>query len=163
MTTRRFNPYLHATWIAKSLVGDKSYLWPYHFKANHQGYPRAPSDFDSARWRMNHTELLNEVADRLEQQGCVVHIEHQNRFWIESPNSGVVISGTPDIIAVHPDGRAVIYDVKTGQPGASHTVQVQLYMYLVPRVPGSRWKDKRPSTERSCTATAARSRSQRPA
>ena len=91
---------------------------------------------------MDHTELLNELADKLEQQGCEVHIEHQNGFRVESPRSRVVISGTPDIIAVHPDGRAVIYDVKTGQPSASHTAQVQLYMYLVPRVPGSRWQGR---------------------
>ena len=120
MTTRRSNPYLHATWVAKALVGDKSCLWAYWYKANNQGYTKVPSDFDSARWMMQHTELLNELVEQLEQQGCEVHIEHQNGFWLESPRSGVVISGTPDIIAVHPDGRAVIYDVKTGQPGASH-------------------------------------------
>ena len=142
MTTRRSNPYLHATWVAKALVGDKSCLWAYWYKANNQGYTKAPSDFDSARWMMQHTELLNELVEQLEQQGCEVHIEHQNGFWLESPRSGVVISGTPDIIAVHPDGRAVIYDVKTGQPGASHTAQVQIYMYLVPRVPGSRWNGR---------------------
>ena len=142
MTVKRPNVYLHATWIAKALVGEKNCLWSYWYKSNNQGYAKAPSDFDSARWMMAHTELLNELAEQLEQQGCQVFIEHQNGFRLESPRSGVVISGTPDIIAVHPDGRAVIYDVKTGQPGASHTAQVQLYMYLVPRVPGSRWQGK---------------------
>ena len=120
MTIRRFSPYLHATWIAKALVGEKNCLWSYWYKSNNQGYAKAHSDFDSARWMMAHTELLNELAEQLEQQGCKVFIEHQNGFRSESPRSGVVISGTPDIIAVHPDGRAVIYDVKTGQPGASH-------------------------------------------
>ena len=49
----------------------------------------------------------------------------------------------PDIIAVHPDGRAVIYDVKTGQPGAApQPRRCTLYMYLVPRVPGSRWNGR---------------------
>ena len=142
MTFKRTNTYLHATWISKALVGDKSCLWAYHFKANNKNYSKAPSDFNSARWQMDHTELLNELADKLEQQGCEVFIENQNGFWLESSRSGVVISGTPDIIAVHPDGRAVIYDAKTGQPGAAHTAQVQLYMYLVPRVPGSRWKGR---------------------
>ena len=143
MAIRRPNTYLHATWIAKTLVGDKNCLWAYYSKGSHQGYtkaPSAPSDFDSARWMMEHTELLNDFADKLEHQGWQIHIEHQNGFWLESPLSCVVISGTPDIIAVHPHGRAVIYDVKTGQPGAAHTAQVQLYMYLVPKVPGSRWR-----------------------
>ena len=142
MTIPRSNPYLHVSWLSKALVGEKNCLWSYWYKANNQGYAKAPSDFDSARWMMAHTQLLNELAEQLEQQGCQVFIEHQNGFRSESPRSGVVISGTPDIIAVHPDGRAVIYDVKTGQPGASHTAQVQLYMYLVPRVPGSRWKGR---------------------
>ena len=142
VTTRRPNPYLHASWLSKALVGDKSCLWAYWFKANNQGYAKAPSDFNSARWQMEHTELLNELAERLEQLGCQIFIEHQNGFRVESPRSGVVISGTPDIIAVHPDGRAVIYDVKTGSPSASHTAQVQLYMYLVPRVPDSRWQGR---------------------
>ena len=142
MTVKRPNTYLHATWIAKCLVGEKSCLWSYWYKANNQGYVKAPSDFDSARWMMEHTELLNDLVEQLERQGCEVHIEHQNGFWLKSPRSGVVISGTPDIIAVHPDGRAVIYDVKTGQPSASHTAQLQIYMYLVPRVPRSRWKSR---------------------
>lgn len=89
---------------------------------------------------MEHTALLDDLVAKLELQGCQVFIERQNDFRVESRNSGVVISGTPDIIAVHPDGRAVIYDVKTGQPSASHTAQVQLYMYLVPRAQDSRWR-----------------------
>ena len=44
------------------------------------------------------------------------------------------------MIAVHPDGRVVIYDVKTGQESASHTAQVQLYMYLIPRAQDDRWR-----------------------
>ena len=127
MTTRRANPYLHATWVAKALVGDKSSLWAYWFKANNQGFAKVPSTFDSARWNMEHTQLLDELAAKLEVQGCQVFIERQNDFRVESRRSGVVISGTPDIITIHPDGRAVIYDVKTGQPSASHTAQVQLY------------------------------------
>ena len=140
MSTRRSNPYLHATWVAKALVGEKSFLWAYWYKANNQGYAKTLSDFDSARWNMEHTELLNELVEQLERQGCQVFIERQNAFRVESRRSRVVIRGTPDVIAVHPDGRAVIYDVKTGQPGASHTAQVQIYMYLVPRARESRWK-----------------------
>ena len=44
------------------------------------------------------------------------------------------------MIAVHPDGRKVIYDAKTGQESASHIVQVQLYMYLLPRSQTKRWR-----------------------
>ena len=51
--------------------------------------------------------------------------------------------GTPDIIAVHPDETVKIYDAKTGQESASHIVQVQLYMYLLPKAQIERWRDKK--------------------
>ena len=46
------------------------------------------------------------------------------------------------MIAVHPDGRVVVYDVKTGQESASHVAQVQLYMHLIPRSQDDRWRGK---------------------
>ena len=51
-----------------------------------------------------------------------------------------MVGGTPDIIAIHPDGRTVIYDAKTGQESASHIAQVQLYMYLLPKAQIERWR-----------------------
>ena len=140
MTRPRTNPYLYLTWIPRYLTGEKSCLWAAWFKANFQNYEKMPSDFDSAKWNMEHTDLLTELVDRLEEQGCQVFIESQNSFKVESPRSGFVISGKPDVIAVHPDGRVVVYDVKTGQESASHVAQVQLYMYLLPKAQGARWR-----------------------
>ena len=134
MTRTRSSPYLHVTWIAKYLVGEKNCLWAAWFKSNHQGYAKVPSNFDSARWNMEHTDLLNELIAELEKQGCEIFIERQNEFRVLSARSGTVISGRPDIIAVHPDGNAKIYDVKTGRLLDSHVAQVQLYMYLISRV-----------------------------
>ena len=99
-----------------------------------------PSDFDSARWNMEHTDLLNELVAELEERGCELFIERQNSFRVESPRSGAVVGGKPDLIAVFPDGRTVVPDVKTGQKSASHIVQVQLYMYLLPLSNLTRWK-----------------------
>ena len=140
MTRPRPNPYMYATWIARYLVGEKSCQWAAWFKTNNQGFDRVPSTFDSARWNMEHTDLLNELADRLEARGCRLYIERQNEFKTESPNSGLVIHGRPDIIAVDPEGRTTIYDVKTGQESDSHVAQVQIYMYLVPKAKGGRWR-----------------------
>ena len=140
MSRPKSAPYLYVTWIARPLVGEKNCLWATWFKANNQGYAKVPSDFDSARWNMEHTDLMNKLVEKLEGQDCQVFIENQNSFRVESPRSGVVISGKPDVIAVHPDGRVVIYDVKTGQESASHTAQVQLYMYLIPRAQDDRWR-----------------------
>lgn len=141
MPELRPNPYMFATWISRPLVGEKNCQWAPWFKANFQDYARVPSTFDSAKWNMEHTELLYEFAERLEARGCQLFIERQNEFRAESPHSGMIIHGRPDIIAVGPDGRATIYDVKTGRESDSHMVQVQLYMYLVPRAQNSRWCD----------------------
>ena len=140
MTRPRRNPYMHITWIARPLVGERSCLWAPWYKTNNQGFQKVPSTFDSARWNMDHTDLMNELADRLEARGCRLFIERQNDFRTESPNSGMVISGRPDIIAVDPEGRATIYDVKTGQETDSHVAQVQLYMYLMPKAKNGLWR-----------------------
>ena len=163
-TTRpRPNPYMYATWIARYLVGEKSCQWAAWFKTNNQGFDRVPSTFDSARWNMEHTDLLNELADRLDARGCRLYIERQNEFKTESPNSGLVIHGRPDIIAVDPEGRATIYDVKTGQESDSHVAQVQIYICTC--CPGRRADDgaARPSTAGWCIRTARRRRCRRPA
>ena len=141
-TKPRSAPYLYVTWIPRYLTGEKSCLYAAWFKANHQGYAKMPSDFDSAKWNMEHTDLMNELVAELEERGCEIFIEKQNSFKVESARSGVVVGGTPDVVTVHPDGRAVIYDAKTGQESASHIVQVQLYMYLLPKAQIERWSEK---------------------
>ena len=141
MAYARRSPYLHATWISRYLTGDKSCLWACWFKANYQGYDRMPSDFDVARWTMEHTDLLNKLIADLEEQGCELFIEHQNGFRVESSRTGAVIGGRADLIARFPDGRTVVYDAKTGQEAASHIAQVQLYMYLLPKSDLTKWRE----------------------
>ena len=140
MARPRSAPYLYVTWIPRYLTGEKSCLWAAWFKANNEGYAKMPSDFNSAKWNMEHTDLMNELVERLEEQGYQVFIESQNSFKVESPRSGVVISGKSDVVAVNPDGTTVIYDAKTGQESATHVVQVQLYMYLIPRAQDDCWR-----------------------
>ena len=78
------------------------HLYAAWFKANHQGYKKMPSDFNSAKWNMEHTDLMNELVEELEERGCQIFIERQNSFRVESARSGVVVGGTPDIIASPP-------------------------------------------------------------
>ena len=49
------------------------------------------------------------------------------------------VAGKPDLITMHPDGRATVYDVKTGLVRGARQSQGKLYMYLLPRVKGTRW------------------------
>ena len=141
MTTPRANPYVYVTWVPRYLVGDKVCAWACWYKANNRSYEKAQSDFDLAKWQMEHTDLMNKLVDELEQQGCEVFIEHQNSFKAVSSHSGMVISGKPDLVARFPDGRTVIYDAKTGQESPAHVLQVMIYMYLLPRSQDGRWRD----------------------
>ena len=70
MTRARTNPYMYVTWIPRYLTGEKSCLWAAWFKANFQNYEKRPSDFDSAKWNMEHTDLMNKLVDSLEEQGA---------------------------------------------------------------------------------------------
>ena len=115
------------------MVGENSCEWAAWFRAHYTNFRRAPDDFDSAGWQMNHTALLNEVRDRLQTEGRTVFIEKQNRFVLRGTSA--TLGGKPDLIALSGD-KGVIYDVKTGQPSASDHVQVMTYMYAVPRALG---------------------------
>ena len=133
MANRRDQPYIWVTWLTKLLVGKNSCEWAAWFRAHYTNFRRAPDDFDSAGWQMNHTALLNEVRDRLQTEGRTVFIEKQNRFVLRGTSA--TLGGKPDLIALSGD-KGVIYDVKTGQPSASDHVQVMTYMYAVPRALG---------------------------
>ena len=100
--------------ISRYLTGDKSCLYAAWFKANHQGYAKISSDFNSAKWNMEHTDLMNELVAELEERGYEIFIKRQDFFKVESSRTGAVIGGTPDIITVHPDRTVKIYDAKTG-------------------------------------------------
>ena len=90
---------------------------------------------------MRHTLHLHELADRLEEQGCRVFLEDQNWFETKGKESGSIVRGQPDLIALNPDGAATIYDVKTEQDMDSDDVQVKLYMFFLPLSEHPRWKD----------------------
>ena len=130
---RRRGPYIWATWLTKLLVGENSCEWSVWFRAHYKNYRKAPDNFDSVTWIMNHTEMLNDVKSGLEKEWNCVFTERQNYFNLRG--SSATIAGTPDLIALTGD-RGVIYDVKTGQPTASDHVQVMTYMYAIPRALG---------------------------
>ncbi len=133
MTEPRSGPYIWVTWLSKLLVGDRSCEWATWFKAHHKNYDRSPSPFDVVTWQMNHTALLNDVRAGLELDGNRVLSEDQNYFNLRG-NSGAVLGGKPDLVIMREDGAGVIYDIKTGQPRASDTAQVMIYMYALPYV-----------------------------
>ena len=116
--------------LATTLSGENSCEWAIWFKAHPQSWERVPSDFDQAKWMLDHTALLNERIANWTVGGHDVDIEVQNRFELHSRTA--TLAGRPDIIARRED-EAVIVDAKTGQESASHTVQVMIYLYAIPK------------------------------
>ena len=130
MARAREHPYIWATWLSRLLAGESSCEWSSWFRAHYQEWERAPSDFDSARWMMDHTGLVNQARESREKLGYTVYTENQNSFRLRGKFA--TLAGKPDLIAVK--GRdAVIIDAKTGRPSPHHAVQVLTYMYAVPR------------------------------
>ena len=130
--SRQDGPYIWVTWLTKLLVGENSCEWSAWFKAQHEGWSweKQPNTFDAVTWRMKHSAHV--AANRLqwEDQGYVVFTEEQNSFVLRGRSAK--LAGKPDLIVKKGD-EALVVDVKTGRPVPSHSVQVMLYMYAVPR------------------------------
>lgn len=141
------------SWISTLVAGEKNCDWAMWFKA-HYKYDKNPSDFNLAKWTIQHTQLIRSRRDALERLGYKVYIEDQNSFKVilemrlptyqdESETIRVTISGKPDIIAIGKEEDArmtdvmhdcrMVEDCKTGSCKTSDHVQVMIYMLLVPK------------------------------
>ena len=130
MAQLRDSPYIWTTWLARLLAGEASCEWAGWFRAHYEGWARPPSDFDSARWMLEHTALVNQARESREQLGYKVYTENQNSFRLKGKVA--TLAGKPDLIAVRGQD-AVIIDAKTGRSSPYHAAQVLTYMYAVPR------------------------------
>ena len=130
MACPRESPYIWATWIARLLAGESSREWAAWFRAHYQDWVKPPSDFDSAKWMMDHTDLVNRARESREKLGYTVYTENQNSFRLQGATA--TLAGKPDLIAVK-GNDLVIVDAKTGKPSPHHSVQVMTYMYAVPK------------------------------
>jgi len=122
MGTPRTEPYIWTTWLTKLLVGEESCEWGAWFKAHSQSYDKVPDTFDRTKWQIEHTALLRDIREKLERQ---------NNFRVRSRQSGIVLGGQPDLIAIK-GNSGLICDAKTGQARASDHVQVMIYMWAIP-------------------------------
>ena len=85
---------------------------------------------------MQNTRRRHDLRDRLEADGYTVSTERANSFMLQG-NSGALVSGQADLVAVALDGHVTVYDVKTGAQRDSDVAQVMIYMYALPLVAGS--------------------------
>jgi hypothetical protein len=130
MTVKRKQPYVWATWLSKVMAGEQACIWASWFKAHYQDYPKVPSDFDLARWNLEHTHLLVRTRGELSVPGMEIRVEGQNAFRYRYP-SGAILAGKPDMVIIE-DGEVLVLDCKTGRPRVSDQIQVQIYMAVLP-------------------------------
>ena len=129
---RSKGPYIWTTWLTKLLTGEASCEWAGWFQSQHDSktWMKVKADYDSTKWQMDHTALLNRTRDRLDDEGYTVSVEGQNSFHLRGKCA--TLGGKPDLIAVR-DAEVLVVDAKSGQPRDSHLAQVILYMYAVKR------------------------------
>jgi CRISPR/Cas system-associated exonuclease Cas4 (RecB family) len=128
---RRSEPYIHPSWLAKYLSGDRQCLYAMYGQANYK-LPKPDSDFDLEGYKLQHQEALDTYAEQLRQEGYTVHTEDVNAFKLTS-RIGAVISGQPDIIAIRGD-EVLVVDIKTGRKASKDIAQVKVYMAIIPAV-----------------------------
>ena len=141
MTEKRDKPYIWISWLAKYIAGETMCEWSVWFKAHHT-YEKMPSDFDLAKWMVDHVALLRKRAELLTNDGWIVHIEDQNSFKIETESC--IVAGKPDIVSnrtpiagrTDPVYQYVVEDCKTGKRRLSDHTQVALYMYFLKKIQG---------------------------
>jgi CRISPR/Cas system-associated exonuclease Cas4 (RecB family) len=130
--SRRQQTYIHPSWLAKALAGDRQCMFSLHTQANYF-IPKADNGFDAQGYKLKHQAALTQYAKELKTEGYTVYTEGSNNFWYET-KFGAVISAQPDIVAVRGD-EVIVPDIKTGKElKASDIAQVKLYMALIPAV-----------------------------
>ncbi len=132
MALPREHPYIWSTWLSRLLAGEAHCEWAGWFRAHYQDWTRPASDFDSARWMLDHTDLVKQARESREALGYEVFTENQNSFRLRGRYA--TLAGKPDLIAVK-GNDAVIIDAKTGKTSPHHVVQVMVYQYAVPKAP----------------------------
>ena len=98
MAIQRPSPYIWVTWLAPYLVGEKSCEWSGWFRAQHKSgtWNKVPSDFNTANWLEDHTDLLKRWGDCYRGKNMTVSIENQNSFHLKGKTAE--LAGKPDLI-----------------------------------------------------------------
>ncbi len=127
----RERPFVWVTWLPRLMSGANHCEWASWFRTQHEGssWRHAPTTFDHTRWALDHTALLRAEQKRLEAEGATVRSERQNQFRLHGWHA--ILSGMPDLVSLR-DRKVLVHDVKSGQPHASHAIQVMLYMWALP-------------------------------
>jgi hypothetical protein len=142
MTKPRDGLFIPVKWLASLMAGEENCQWGPWFKAHYAGYDQLPSDFQMASWTAEHTVLLDTIIKQRSQLSEGVFKEEQNNFKLPVKGKpGMKLSGKPDLVTVDAAGLCRVFDAKTGMPRQSDTIQVMLYMMLLPHLSAYRGKE----------------------
>ena len=61
MATKRDGVFVWITWLSRVMAGEQNCEWASWFKAHYEKYDKAPSDFDTAKWNIEHTLQLRRL------------------------------------------------------------------------------------------------------
>src|SRR5207249_12022741 len=61
MAEKRDGVFVWITWLARVMVGEQNCEWASWFKAHYENYDKAASDFDTAKWNIDHTRQLRRL------------------------------------------------------------------------------------------------------
>ena len=89
-----------------------------------------PSEFDNAKWMLDHTALLNREREKQRIPGFRRLCGKPELLPPQGRHA--TLAGEPYLIAVKYWNAAII-DAKTGRLSPHHAVQVMLYQYAVPK------------------------------
>lgn len=123
----RSSPYTYATWLSKTMAGERQCLYAGWFKSHFKVQGKQDANLDA--WTAEHTAMVHDCAAEFQAAGYRVYLEGQNSIRVRG-SGGAVLAGKPDIVTVKGD-TAIVIDCKTGQPRTSDSLQVRLYMHLL--------------------------------
>lgn len=128
---KRDGLYVWVTWLSRLMAGESSCQWASWFKTHFTGYEKVAPDFQLAVWVAQHTQMVDQLAKEHSALGETILREEQTSFKVRR-GSGLLIAGRPDLITISGAGQHKVHDAKTGNRSNSHTIQVMLYMMLLP-------------------------------
>ena len=141
MAVKRDLLYVHPTWLAKLMAGEASCEWATWYRAHYKDWTRPPSDFDEAKYTLEHTSLAREMRSQRDAKSERLFFERQSSFWF-THLSGIRMSCTPNLISLN-SRQDCIYDARPGQPRAFHKLQLLIFMYTAARSEHMAFFDRR--------------------
>lgn len=126
----RDGSYVWATWLTGLLSGDDSCRWQLWAKAHHTYDKRHDDSFDLVKWKAEHGEMVRGIVTEMKANGYTVLVEGQTKFTIKG--RVVTLAGQADVLALLPDGSALVVDAKTGSRKAKDVWQVIVYQVALP-------------------------------